>query len=118
MRIDRIARDLCVLTDWYTERPAGLTFKELGERYGMSESGAFQLVNNTRGRGTVAHLLWPAWAQILIGIKDEAKDWSQPKNWAADVPEFLERGAIASTSFMAMANDRRELAKLRGDRGD
>lgn len=112
MRIERIARDLCVLTDWYTERPAGLTFKELGERYGMSESGAFQLVNNTRGRGTVAHLLWPAWCQVLVRMT-ETLEWHESRRIKI-VSALLEGGSECSLSFMAMANDRRELAKVRG----
>jgi hypothetical protein len=111
VRIDRIARDLCVLTDWYTERPAGLTFKELGERYGMSESGAFQLVNNTRGRGTVAHLLWPAWSQQLIHEHDQH---AYTDLFVSMVERMLKTGLPASASFMAMADDRLELAKVRG----
>ncbi len=67
MNLATIARDLCVLTDWYTERPEGLTFRELGERYGMSESGAHQVVSGARGKS--ASLLWPTeWKRGSLGM--------------------------------------------------
>jgi len=111
--LERLARDLCVLTDWYTERPAGLTFRELGERYGMSESGAHHLITNTRGRGNLAHLLWPVMAQRLMGHRQDFGGIESPSNFIEKVSGMLDERVCWSQCLMAFADDRRELERLR-----
>ena len=43
--LEKVARDLDVLVSWYVERPSGLTFRALGERHGLSESGTQAIVD-------------------------------------------------------------------------
>ncbi len=110
--VERTARDLCVLCDWYTERPSGLTYRELGERYGMSESGACHLVKNHRNRGWFAHLLWPVMAQRIMVHKEA---WgSLGAMGIKDVGRMLEGRLSWSQDLMNMADDRLMLARVRG----
>lgn len=109
MKLATIARDLCVLTDWYTERPEGLTFRALGERYGMSESGAHQVVSGHRGK--VAAMFWATEAPRLVRVKAE-----DPEAWnvaAVDLAfAVLEERVSWTVNMMGFADDRRQLARM------
>lgn len=122
--LERLARDLCVLTDWYTERPKGVTYRELGERYDMSESAAHQIITNKRGRSCFTHLIWPVVAQQLIDQKSRgeavarevARGSAEVASGSArmvGVRQVLESRLDFTLCLLAFADDRRELERLR-----
>lgn len=108
MRTERVARNLCVLTDWYTERPSGLTFRELGERYGMSESSVHQAVFGERG--SMAKMMWPTESSRLVRLKGQHAEL-----WRAGGVELVHGVVLErlewSEQMMRFADDRRELAQ-------
>ena len=108
MNLERTARDLCVLADWYTERPKGLTFRELGQRYGMSESGVHQIVYGARGG--IAKLLWPVESSRVVGIKrGHIEMWDTRA--VSMILGLLRERMEWTVQMMNFADDRRELAR-------
>ena len=75
----------------------------------MSESGVNKLVRNEANRGWFAHLLWPVMAQRMLGLK---KDFGAIR--ILDVVWMLEGRISWTQDLMNMADDRLELAKVRG----
>jgi len=73
--LEKIARDLDLLITWYVERPNGLTFRALGERFDMSESAAKLIVDGHRsevartifGRNHATLWAWRARGQATQG---------------------------------------------------
>jgi hypothetical protein len=79
----------------------------------MTESGAHHVVTCTGGRGTVCHLLWPVVCQRLLALKDAAPDtWAH--SGATMVLAVLEERLRWTQCLIAFADDRRELARLKG----
>jgi len=114
---ERISRDLAVLIDWYHGRPHNLNHRELGERYGLSESGAYQLIHNVGGRGGVAHMLFPALAQSLSQIRIRWEPFSssnRKRGMLENIAALLKERTEWTRDILQCAEDRRDLYRRKG----